>query len=86
MELNERQKEIFNLICENKKMSVSKLAKMLYVTEMTIRRDLTELSQKGYVKRYRGGAICLPENESFPVCNIYLSNTVSGSLNTTTSM
>ncbi len=67
MELNERQKEIFNLICENKKMPVSKLAKMLYVTEMTIRRDLTELSQKGYVKRYRGGAMCLPENNSFPV-------------------
>ena len=67
MELNERQKEIFNLICENKKMTVSKLAKMLYVAEMTIRRDLTELSRKGYVKRYRGGAMCLPENKSFPV-------------------
>lgn len=67
MELNERQKEIFNLICENKKMAVSKLAKMLYVAEMTIRRDLTELSRKGYVKRYRGGAMCLPENKSFPV-------------------
>lgn len=67
MELNERQKEIFNLICENKKMPVSKLAKMLYVAEMTIRRDLTELSRKGYVKRYRGGAMCLPENKSFPV-------------------
>ena len=47
MELNERQKEIFDLICENKKMSVSSLAKILYVTEMTIRRDLTELSEKG---------------------------------------
>ena len=35
MELNERQKEIFDLICENKKMSVSSLAKILYVTEMT---------------------------------------------------
>ena len=67
MELNERQKEIFDLICENKKMSVSSLAKILYVTEMTIRRDLTELSEKGYVKRYRGGAMCLPENKSFPV-------------------
>ena len=48
-------------------MTVSKLAKMLYVAEMTIRRDLTELSRKGYVKRYRGGAMCLPENKSFPV-------------------
>lgn len=67
MKLSERQKEIFNLICENKKMSVEELSSVLYVSGMTVRRDLAELSRNGYVKRYRGGAMCLPENKSFPV-------------------
>ncbi|MBQ2943002.1 MAG: DeoR/GlpR transcriptional regulator [Clostridia bacterium] len=67
MKLSERQKEIFNLICENKKMSVEELSTALYVSGMTVRRDLSELSRNGYVKRYRGGAMCLPENKSFPV-------------------
>jgi len=67
MKLSERQKEIFNLICENKKMSVEELSSALYVSGMTVRRDLAELSRNGYVKRYRGGAMCLPENKSFPV-------------------
>lgn len=67
MKLSERQKEIFNLICENKKMSVKELSSALYVSGMTVRRDLAELSKNGYVKRYRGGAMCLPENKSFPV-------------------
>ena len=67
MKLSERQREIFNLICENKKMSVEELTAAVYVSGMTVRRDLAELSKNGYVKRYRGGAMCLPENNSFPV-------------------
>ena len=67
MTLTERQRKIFELICENKKMTVEELSGILYVSGMTVRRDLAELERNGYVKRYRGGAMCLPENKSFPV-------------------
>ena len=67
MKLSERQKQIFDLICEHKRLSVSVLAKTLYVTEMTVRRDLSEMERKGYIKRYRGGAVLPPEDDGFPV-------------------
>lgn len=67
MELNERQRQIFDLICDNKKMTTTKLSQMLYVAEMTIRRDLALMEKGGYLKRYRGGAMSLSQNEGFPV-------------------
>lgn len=67
MELNERQKKIFDLVCDNKKITTSELSKTLFVTEMTIRRDLNEMENAGYIKRYRGGAMSLSKDDSFPV-------------------
>ena len=67
MTLNERQQQIFDLLCGHKKVSVSKLSKTLFVTEMTIRRDLSIMEKAGYLKRYRGGAMLLTENEGFPI-------------------
>lgn len=61
MALNERQNEILRLLKEQKKVSVSKLAKLFYVSEATVRRDLAEMNGMGLVERSHGGAI-LPEN------------------------
>lgn len=57
MMLEGRKKDIFDILCEKKRISVSELSKILYVSEMTIRRDLTEMELQGLLKRYRGGAV-----------------------------
>ena len=61
MALNERQNEILRLLKEQKKVQVTKLAKLFYVSEATVRRDLSEMHGMGLVERSHGGAI-LPEN------------------------
>ena len=61
MALNERQNEILKLLKEQKKVSVTHLAKLFYVSEATVRRDLSEMNAMGLVERSHGGAI-LPEN------------------------
>ncbi len=61
MALTERQNEILGVLKENKSAGVTALAKQLYVSEATIRRDLAELKSMGLIERSHGGAI-LPEN------------------------
>lgn len=63
MALNERQNAILSALKEHKSLRVNKLSKMLYVSEATIRRDLTEMESMGLIERSHGGAI-LPENSS----------------------
>ena len=65
--LSERQKEIFDLLCDKTRMSVEELSKIFYVSEMTIRRDLNEMKEQGLLKRYRGGAMVSGNAEEFPV-------------------
>ena len=61
MPLNERHDKILKILKENKSANVKELAKALFVSEATIRRDLTEMQTLGLVERSHGGAI-LPEN------------------------
>ncbi len=61
MALTERQNEILRRVKENKSVAVSLLAKELYVSEATIRRDLAEMQSMGLIERSHGGAL-LPEN------------------------
>ena len=61
MSLTERQNEILKRLKENKTASVNELAKTLFVSEATIRRDLAEMKSMGLVERSHGGAL-LPEN------------------------
>lgn len=61
MALPERQNEILRILKEQKTAVVSDLAKELYVSEATIRRDLAEMKNMGLIERSHGGAI-LPEN------------------------
>ncbi len=62
--LQERQKQIYDILCETGKIYVKELAKTLFVSEMTVRRDLSEMEKAGVLKRFRGGAVfCTEENE-----------------------
>ena len=67
MVLNDRQAEIMDLIKENGRVSTKELSKTLFVSEMTVRRDLTEMEKCGYLKRYKGGAVYMGGEEFLPV-------------------
>lgn len=54
---NERHQKIMEILEKEKKVSVNKLVKTLYVSPATVRRDLCEMSKKGLLKRTYGGAI-----------------------------
>lgn len=56
MVTNLRQKEILNILNRDGAVSVKKLTKMLFVSEATVRRDLTALQKAGALKRICGGA------------------------------
>ena len=58
----DRHREIINILSETKSASVHSLAQKLYVSEATVRRDLTELEKQGQVRRVFGGVILL-END-----------------------
>ncbi|MGX8835401.1 DeoR/GlpR family DNA-binding transcription regulator [Amedibacillus sp. YH-ame6] len=53
---DERRKKILELLEQQHYMSVEKLARAIFVSEPTIRRDLAQLSKEGSLKRTRGGA------------------------------
>lgn len=55
--MNDRQREIVDYLNINKQATVGDLAKKLYVSEMTVRRDLDYLEKKGHLRRYHGGAV-----------------------------
>ena len=55
--MNERQKEILGILHRRGRASVSELAGALFVSEMTVRRDLCEMEKGGFLRRYRGGAV-----------------------------
>ncbi|WP_142305177.1 DeoR/GlpR family DNA-binding transcription regulator [Bacillus oleivorans] len=52
-----RQKQILEMLNESEKVLVSELSTHFGVSEMTLRRDLDILAQKGVIKRIRGGAV-----------------------------
>lgn len=72
MELKGRIKDIFDILCEEGRISVSKLAEMLYVSEMTIRRDLNQMEKNGILKRYRGGAVLVAMHSELPISQRFL--------------
>lgn len=67
-----RKREILELLYEQGRASVAELSKKLYVSEMTVRRDLTELERSGYIKRYRGGAVFKKLREQTPISERFL--------------
>ena len=64
----ERFEKIMEYLREKKTAPVNVLAKRLFVSEATMRRDLSELERKGLVKRLHGGAILLDgANQELPL-------------------
>ena len=61
----ERQSVILDELRYHNKVVSSKLCEILNVSEDTIRRDLSELEQKGQLKKVHGGAITLSFIPSF---------------------
>lgn len=52
-----RHKKILEMIKESEKVLINDLSKIFDVSEMTLRRDLDILAEKGVIKRIRGGAL-----------------------------
>ena len=65
--MNERQKEILELVYKNGKMTVSQLSQTLFASQMTIRRDLAEMEKGGFLRRYRGGAVPKSNSGEMPI-------------------
>lgn len=55
--MNERHKEILNILVEKKEVSVNVLAERLAVSGVTIRQDLNQLEKQGFIRRVHGGAV-----------------------------
>ena len=60
MALHERQQEILSLLKQTGSFKVRDLAGKLFVSEMTIRRDLKEMHALGLIERSHG-SVFLPE-------------------------
>lgn len=53
----ERQEQIMQILEKSRSISVTKLATLLYVSQPTIRRDLSILEEQGKVQRTHGGVV-----------------------------
>ena len=53
----EREKQILEILLKEKKVSVEYLAKALFISEPSVRRDLHSLEKQNLIKRIHGGAI-----------------------------
>lgn len=65
MALNDRQEQILSLLKSEDRVEVDDLASRFAVTTQTIRRDLTELCDRGLATRTHGGARKLVSSASF---------------------
>ena len=65
--LNERQEQMLSLLKKKNRVTVAKLAKTLYVSEMTVRRDLAVLEKEGYAERFHGGAVYVSSEAFLPL-------------------
>jgi len=65
MSYSERQSEILEHLTREKSMSVHRLARLLSISESSVRRDLTALEETGKIRRTFGGAVLseAPERE-----------------------
>ena len=67
MALNERQQKILELTEQKGRITVARLAQKLYVSEMTVRRDLAKMEQEGHLKRFHGGAVANSDYIQYPI-------------------
>ena len=67
MRHNDRQQSVLRILEERGRVSVRALAAELFVSEMTVRRDLEQLEKEGLLKRYHGGAVSLTPEQPVSV-------------------
>ncbi len=60
----ERRNKLLSLIQENKSVLVQEMAVFFGVTEETIRRDLKDLENSGFILRTHGGAILIDDSKA----------------------
>ncbi len=53
----EREKSILEKLLKNKRVTVKELARELYISEPSVRRDLMSLEKQNLIKRVHGGAL-----------------------------
>lgn len=73
MTISERQEIILELFRQKPKITVAEIAKLLYVSEPTVRRDLTEMDSKGLIHKVYGGAI-LPDEADLSIPFVFREN------------
>ena len=56
MSLKERENAILGILSENGQATVEELCRRLFVSQPTVRRDLSALSERGLIVRTHGGA------------------------------
>jgi len=64
---SQRQIEIMEILKKEKFITVTELAKRLFASLPTVRRDLTALEREGYINRCHGGAMIIDENTKPPI-------------------
>jgi DeoR family fructose operon transcriptional repressor len=64
MILNERQQKIFDILKKEKSISVKSLLNRLFVSDSTLRRDLTLMQNQGIIYRTHGHAMLLDPTSS----------------------
>lgn len=75
MAYSERTLNILNYLKEHNSASVKALAEMLYVSEATVRRDLSELQKSGQVRRSHGGAVYSDGTDEISIYARQIKNT-----------
>ena len=53
----EREKQILEILLKDKRATVQQLAKALFISEPSVRRDLASLEKQNLIKRVHGGAV-----------------------------
>ncbi|WP_057770474.1 DeoR/GlpR family DNA-binding transcription regulator [Lactobacillus selangorensis] len=70
--MSKRSEQILEIVNQHKKIEVNELANQLKVSKVTIRKDLTELENKGLLRRQHGYAIInSPDNLNFRLAQNY---------------
>ena len=67
----ERLEKIQEILAENGALSVQRLARALFVSESTVRRDLSELQRQGLVKRIHGGFLAVTPGQFFRLDRVH---------------
>ncbi len=65
--MNARQMKIFDIVQKKGEATVAYLAATLFVSQMTVRRDLVELEKNGMISRYHGGATRIDSKSAVPI-------------------